>query len=94
MAKVPAGIVFVDIHPDDIRLRRVDQMRTVERQGTVWARAPGPNSIWVIPDDQPQDCVHVRMPTQRQRDEGILPKRVDGPVQIPWKKARKKKGVQ
>ena len=83
MALPKAGkhLQFEDVHPDDTSSRRP---RIVKREGTVWSLADEFQSLWVIPDDDPdRGAVKVRMPGQTQRERGMLPYRIDGPAKVP-----------
>jgi hypothetical protein len=72
---------FEDVHPDDTHLRRP---RVIERDGIIWSLADTAMSVWVIPDDDPRrGAVKVRWPGQGQKDKGVMPFRVDGPVKVP-----------
>ena len=77
---------FEDVHPNDIRLRRP---RVIEREGIVWSLADTAMSVWVIPDDDPKRvAVKVRCPGRTQKDQGVLPCRVDGAVKVPGRMDR------
>ena len=83
MALPKAGkhITFEDVHPADISLRRP---RIIKRAGTVWSLADEFQSVWVIPDDDPdRGAVKVRCPGLTQSERGVLPYRIDGPAKVP-----------
>lgn len=81
-ARLGSRITFADIHPEDVTKRYVEQMRVIARTGHIWSMAPRPSTVWVIPTDGRDKHVEVRLPPAR--DINTLPRRIDGPVEIPW----------
>jgi hypothetical protein len=50
----------------------------IERTGSVWSSGPVPSSVWVQPDDDPQNPVAVKLPSARAAGKGALPRILPG----------------